>query len=66
MKRWDICAGEAILKSVGGIVVGGDNKPLTYEEEKGKSVIAQGVIASVSKDKHDRVMNKLLDNPEAL
>ena len=59
MKNWDVCAGEAILKSVGGVLTDKNNEPIYYQEEKSKWFVDKGAIASISKEKHDRVMKSL-------
>jgi len=60
MKRWDICAGEAILRAVGGVVSDADNKDIVYEEPREKWQCSRGVIATINKEKHQRVMEALL------
>jgi len=60
MKRWDICAGEAILRAVGGVVTDADNKTIVYEEPREKWPCSRGVIATITNEKHQRVMESLL------
>jgi len=60
MKKWDICAGEAILRSIGGIVTDSTNEIIQYKEEKSTWNCFNGVIASISSEKHSRVVVYLL------
>jgi len=60
MKRWDICAGEAVLRAAGGSVTDADNKTIIYEEPKEKWQCSRGVICSINSEKHQRVMESLL------
>ena len=60
MKRWDICAGEAILRSVGGVVTDGTNEQIKYHAEKDLWPCSKGVVSSISSEKHKRVMDALL------
>lgn len=59
MKKWDICAGEAIIKSIGGIVTDSKNQGIQYKEEKSTWACSKGVIASISMEKHTRVTKVL-------
>lgn len=60
MKKWDICAGEAILSSVGGVVSDSKNSKIEYKEDKSTWLCKDGVIASISKEKHQRIFKHLL------
>lgn len=59
MKKWDICAGEALIRSMKGIVTDSKNEEIQYDEEKSTWPCSLGVIISVSSDKHKCVMRTL-------
>ena len=59
IKTWDLCAGHALLKSVGGDITDKDGKPLVYSAETPK--FKNGLIASLDKDKIQDYASKLKD-----
>lgn len=62
MKNWDICAPEAILRSAGGVVTDQFNVPLHLGEEKSTWLCAKGVVASITQEKHNKLMGNYLKN----
>jgi len=57
IKTWDLCAGHALLKSVGGDITDKDGKPLKYT--KGTPKFTNGLIASLDKEKIQQYADKL-------
>lgn len=61
MKNWDICACEAILRSIGGVVSDANNDPLYYGGEPGTWACEKGVIMTISAERHKSIMNDFLN-----
>eukprot|EP00483_Globobulimina_turgida_P004674 UN04683 len=59
IKTWDLCAGHALLKSVGGDITDKDGKALRYR--KGHAKFKNGLIASLDKDKIQQYAKVLKD-----
>lgn len=62
--RWDICAGEALLTTVGGKLTDLDGRPYTYKEGESSYLNAEGVIAACTEAVHDRVSKAFAEEPE--
>lgn len=58
-KRWDICPGEAILKSLGGYLTDSEGNEYTYVEDRDQAYCSKGVIASLRKEVHTKVIDRL-------
>jgi fructose-1,6-bisphosphatase/inositol monophosphatase family enzyme len=58
-KRWDICPGDALLKSVGGKLTNKFGQPYAYTIEKDTWMCSEGLIASLSPETHDKVIERL-------
>lgn len=51
IKKWDVCAGNAVLKAVGGRMSTLNNEDIDYSNEK-EEVVKSGILAAVFG--HDR------------
>ena len=61
IKKWDICAGNAILKAVGGEMTTLTNKPINYTSELGE-VNDEGILASVvNHEKYYEIFRNVLN-----
>lgn len=60
LKLWDTCAGEALLRAVGGYISDCLGKPIVY----GSELQVKGVIVARSKDLFDKLVKQLQDMPE--
>lgn len=49
IKKWDVCAGHAILNSLGGEITTLKNGPITYKPDD-KFIIEDGLLASLRND----------------
>jgi len=57
-KKWDTCAPEAILRSVGGVLTDIHGKPYTYEAQVARDNL-HGLIAACNQTVHQRVVQAL-------
>ncbi len=48
--KWDSCAGEAIIKGMGGYYVDFKNRPLIYDDKQKNYLNGEGQICTLSKD----------------
>ena len=58
IKKWDICAGDAILRTVGGKMTTRKGKEIDYSLE-GDPKNSDGIIAAFTEVKHEEYLNKL-------
>jgi 3'-phosphoadenosine 5'-phosphosulfate (PAPS) 3'-phosphatase len=59
MKFWDMCAAEALIQSMMGIVTGADRKPLIYDNKADDFTIKQGIIVAKNKKVFDTMNTRL-------
>ena len=55
--KWDTCAGEAVIRSMGGTFTDVLGNPLIYESGVPTSRNSYGVLAAMDKDVHHQVIN---------
>ena len=61
-KYWDLCAGEALMQSMMGVVCDANHKPLEYDHTADDFTINQGIIISKNKKVFDTAIERLVDN----
>lgn len=57
---WDICAGEALIQSMMGIVCDSDHKPLYYDEDAKDFTIYNGILIAKNKTVFDLANMRLI------
>jgi 3'-phosphoadenosine 5'-phosphosulfate (PAPS) 3'-phosphatase len=62
LKMWDMCAGEALIQSMMGIVCDSDHKPLIYDHTLKDFTIKNGIFVSKNKTVFDLTNQRLLSN----
>lgn len=60
-KYWDLCAGEALMQSMMGVVCDANHKPLKYDHTESDFTIRQGIVISKNKKVFDTAMERLLE-----
>lgn len=60
IKKWDICAGNAILNGVGGKMTNLKNQEISYSE-KDSAVSDKGLLATAVKGIHEMYIEKILE-----
>lgn len=58
IKKWDICAGDAILKATGGQMTTRSGQEIDYSF-KGSPLNEHGIVAAASTTNHDKYLTKL-------
>ena len=58
IKKWDICAGDAILKATGGQMTTREGKEIDYSFQ-GSPLNEHGIVATASTANHDKYLTKL-------
>jgi 3'-phosphoadenosine 5'-phosphosulfate (PAPS) 3'-phosphatase len=59
VKKWDLCAGDAILRASGGMMTEWDGQPLSYASAQ-DAVVTGGVLASLHH--HKRALEAVAKN----
>uniref|UniRef100_U5ESQ0 Putative inositol monophosphatase 3 n=1 Tax=Corethrella appendiculata TaxID=1370023 RepID=U5ESQ0_9DIPT len=59
IKKWDLCAGNAILNSIGGKMTNLRNEKITYGDSS-LFVIENGLLATTSANNHDLYIKKIM------
>ena len=62
LKMWDMCAGDALIQSMMGIVVGADSKPIIYNPDAKDYTVTEGIIVAKNKKVYDTMNQRLIDN----
>ena len=62
LKMWDMCAGEALIQAMMGIVCDSDHKPLIYDEDATDFTIPNGIMVCKNKTVFDLTAERLLQN----
>jgi inositol monophosphatase 3 len=57
IKKWDVCAGNAIINALGGKMTTLSNEVLDYSSES--TVNKKGILATMEKQKHELYLEKL-------
>ncbi|KAL1377521.1 hypothetical protein pipiens_016207 [Culex pipiens pipiens] len=60
IKKWDICAGNAILNAVGGKMTDLNNQEISYSD-KDPFVNEKGLLATASSSTHEQYIKKILE-----
>ena len=60
-KYWDMCAGEALLQSMMGVVCNASGKPLIYDHTASDFTINEGIVISKNKKVYDCANQRLLE-----
>lgn len=59
-KYWDLCAGEALIQSMMGVVCDANHKPLEYDHTADDFTINQGIVISKNKKVFDTAIDRLV------
>lgn len=58
-KYWDMCASEALVLSMMGVVTNAYKKPIKYNPTKGNFTIREGIIVAKNKKVYDIAVNRI-------
>jgi 3'-phosphoadenosine 5'-phosphosulfate (PAPS) 3'-phosphatase len=58
-KYWDLCAGEALLQSMMGIITNANGKPVIYDHTKDNFTISEGIIVSKNRTVFETINSRL-------
>ena len=61
-KYWDMCAGEALIQSMMGVVCDANHKPLEYDHKADDFTIKEGIVISKNKKVFDTAIDRLVTN----
>ena len=62
MKYWDMCAGEALLQSMMGVVCDANHRPLIYDHTANDFTIMEGIVIAKNKKVFNVSEERLLNN----
>ncbi len=62
LKCWDMCAGEALIQAMMGIVSDSDHKPLIYNPKATDYTISNGIFVCKNKKVFDLCNQRLIEN----
>ena len=62
LKFWDMCAGEALIQSMMGVVCDANHKPLIYDHTLGDYTINEGIVVAKNKKAFDVANERLIQN----
>lgn len=65
IKKWDICAGNAILAAIGGKMTTQKNQDISYSD-KDSFLNENGLLATAVESIHEMYIKKLIDHQQAL
>jgi 3'-phosphoadenosine 5'-phosphosulfate (PAPS) 3'-phosphatase len=59
-KYWDLCAGEALVQAMMGVVTDANNQPIIYDHTKTNFTIKEGILIHKNKRVHETVNMRLM------
>jgi 3'-phosphoadenosine 5'-phosphosulfate (PAPS) 3'-phosphatase len=59
---WDMCAGEALIQGMMGVVCDSDHKPLYYDEKALDFTIYNGIIVAKNRFVFDLINQRLIED----
>jgi hypothetical protein len=62
IKNWDMCAGEALLQGMMGIICDSDHKPLIYDPKASDYTIPNGIFVCKNKKVFDVTNSRMIEN----
>ena len=60
IKKWDICASDAILRANHGLITTLNNQTIDYDHQKKEFLIKDGILATYKRN-HQQILNFLTD-----
>lgn len=54
--RWDLCAGEALVKAMGGTITDMDGKEFIYDADSKDNINKGGVLGSFLPHHHEKIL----------
>lgn len=62
LKFWDMCAGEALIQSMMGVVCDANHKPLIYDHTLEDYTVNEGIVVAKNKIVFDVANERLIQN----
>ena len=62
LKFWDMCAGEALIQSMMGVVCNANHKPLIYDHTLDDFTIQEGIVVAKNRKVFDVGNERLIQN----